>query len=107
MKGKYLLEVRNLKKSYEISNSILKKNKNYLNAVNDLNFYVREGETLGIVGESGSGKSTTANLIVQLLDPTSGEIIFNGEDLTKLNAKDLRKKRSEIQIIFQDPFSAL
>lgn len=63
-----------------------------------------EGETLGIVGESGCGKSTTGNLIGQLLDATEGEILFEGVDLTKLKGEVLRKKRADIQMVFQDPF---
>ena len=81
--------------------------KQYLRAVDGIDFKVKQGETLGIVGESGCGKSTTGNLIMHLLDKTEGEIIFEGVELSSLSAEELRKKRSEIQMIFQDPFSSL
>lgn len=103
----HLLEVKGLKKAFDVSEGFLKRKKQYLYAVDGLDFFVDEGETLGIVGESGCGKSTTGNLIGQLLDPTEGEIIFQGEDLTKLKGEVLRKKRAEIQMVFQDPFSSL
>lgn len=107
MTGKgHLLEVRGLKKSFEVKSGFLKRNKNDLKAVNDVSFFI-DAETLGIVGESGCGKSTTGNMIVQLLEPTAGEIYFEGEDITKLKGEALRKKRSDIQIIFQDPYSSL
>lgn len=107
MKQNHLLEVRGLKKAFDISEGFLKRKKQFLYAVDGLEFYVDEGETLGIVGESGCGKSTTGNLIGQLLDATEGEILFEGEDLTKLKGETLRKKRADIQMVFQDPFSSL
>ncbi|RHW39546.1 ATP-binding cassette domain-containing protein [Lysinibacillus yapensis] len=103
----YLLEVKGLKKYFDVSEGWLKKEKQYLKAVDDIDFYVKQGETLGIVGESGCGKSTTGNLIMQLLDKTEGEILFEGVDLSTLKGEALRKKRAEIQMIFQDPFSSL
>ncbi len=102
-----LLEVKGLKKYFDISEGLFKKEKHYLRAVDGIDFYVKQGETLGIVGESGCGKSTTGNLIMQLLDKTEGEIIFEGVDLSTLSKEELRKKRAEIQMIFQDPFSSL
>lgn len=103
----YLLEVKGLKKYFDISEGWFKKEKHYLKAVDDIDFFVKKGETLGIVGESGCGKSTTGNLIMQLLEKTEGEIIFEGVDLNTLTGENLRKKRAEIQMIFQDPFSSL
>lgn len=103
----YLLEVRGLKKYFDISEGWFKRKKQYLRAVDGVDLKVRPGETLGIVGESGCGKSTTGNLIMRLLEPTEGEIIFDGVDLSKLSSTELRKKRSDIQMIFQDPFSSL
>ncbi|WP_077215024.1 ABC transporter ATP-binding protein [Bacillus dakarensis] len=103
----YLLEVRGLKKYFDVSEGLFKKRKSFVRAVDNIDFFVKPGETLGIVGESGCGKSTTGNLIMQLLDKTEGEIIFEGVDLGKLSGEKLRRKRAEIQMIFQDPFSSL
>ncbi len=106
-KEKYLLEVKGLKKSFDVSEGWFKRKKQYLRAVDGVDLFVKEGETLGIVGESGCGKSTTGNLIMHLLEPTEGEIIFDGMNLSKLSSEELRKKRADIQMIFQDPFSSL
>lgn len=95
-----ILEVRNLKKYFKTSRGML-------HAVDDVSFTIERGKTLGIVGESGCGKSTTGRSILRLLEPTSGEVIFEGQDITKLSAEEMRKKRKEMQIIFQDPFSSL
>lgn len=93
-----LLEVIDLKKYFETKNGLL-------HAVEGVNFYIEEGKTLGVVGESGCGKSTLGRLVIRLLDPTDGKIIFDGKDITNLKSKvSLRK---EMQIIFQDPFSSL
>lgn len=106
-KEEYLLEVKGLKKYFDVTEGMFKKERQYLRAVDNIDFFVKQGETLGIVGESGCGKSTTGNLVMQLLDKTEGEIIFEGVDLGKLKGEALRKKRAEIQMIFQDPFSSL
>ncbi len=103
----YLLEVRNLSKYFDVGSSFLKRKPVYLRAVDDVSFKIRAGETLGIVGESGCGKSTLGNVIIRLLEPTSGQVFFEGEDFTALPAKELRGKRANIQMIFQDPFSSL
>ncbi|MFD1204812.1 ABC transporter ATP-binding protein [Sporosarcina contaminans] len=100
-----LLEVQNLKKHFEVSDGFRKKK--LLKAVDGINFYLNEGETLGIVGESGCGKSTTGNLLIHLLEKTDGKIIFNGKDLDQLTKEEMRKSRADIQMIFQDPFSSL
>lgn len=102
-----LLEVKGLKKHFDVTEGIFTRNKQYLRAVDGIDFYVKEGETLGIVGESGCGKSTTGKLIVQLEEPTEGSIIFEGENLSELSERQLRDKRKNFQMIFQDPFSSL
>src|SRR5205085_3869226 len=78
-----------------------------VHAVEDVSFTVRRGETLGLVGESGCGKSTTARLMLRLLDPTAGTIRFEGRDISRLSARSLRPLRREMQMIFQDPYSSL
>lgn len=102
-----LLKVNNLKKYFPIRKGILGKEQGNVKAVDDVSFYVYEGETLGIVGESGCGKSTTGRIIMKLLDPTEGSIEFEGKDLTKLSNAEMRKARREIQMVFQDPFASL
>jgi peptide/nickel transport system ATP-binding protein len=95
-----ILEVRNLTKYF-------KTKKGLLHAVDNISFTLERGKTLGIVGESGCGKSTIGRSILRLIEPTSGEIIFNGEDLMKLNTLQMRSMRTKMQIIFQDPYSSL
>ncbi len=102
-----LLEVENLKTHFPIKKRFLKKEKQFVKAVDGLNFYVNKGETLGIVGESGCGKSTMGRSILRLIEPTEGRIIFQGKEITSLNDKDLRKMRGEMQIVFQDPYASL
>lgn len=103
----YLLEIQGLKKYFDVTDSLFTREKQFLRAVDGVDLKVKKGETLGIVGESGCGKSTTGNLIVKLLEPTEGKIIFDGHDLSQLSLKAMREKRSDIQMIFQDPFSSL
>ena len=98
--GRTLLEVKHLKKYFNVPAGVL-------HAVDDVSFTIEEGKTLGIVGESGCGKSTTGRAILRLIEPTSGEVIFNGIDVAKLNKKEMREMRKEMQLIFQDPFSSL
>lgn len=98
--AKEFLRVENLKKYF-------KTKKGQLHAVDGIDFSIEKGKTLGLVGESGCGKSTAGRLIVRLIEPTDGKIIFNGQDITRLNSKDMRILRKEMQIIFQDPFSSL
>ncbi|MEK3973933.1 ABC transporter ATP-binding protein [Psychrobacillus sp. FSL K6-1267] len=102
-----LLEVENLKTHFPIKKRFLKKEKQFVKAVDGLNFYVNKGETLGIVGESGCGKSTMGRSILRLIEPTEGRITFQGKEITSLNDKDLRKMRGEMQIVFQDPYASL
>jgi oligopeptide/dipeptide ABC transporter ATP-binding protein len=103
-----LIEVRNLVKHFPITRGILfQRQIGAVKAVDDISFEVRRGETLGIVGETGCGKSTTARLLVRLLDPTAGAITFDGEDITRLKGQRLKQLRREMQMIFQDPYSSL
>ena len=95
-----LLEVNNLKKYFQVSAG-------QLHAVDDINFTLDEGKTLGVVGESGCGKTTLGRVIVHLLDATDGQICFEGKDVTNPNKKELKKAREKMQIIFQDPYSSL
>jgi peptide/nickel transport system ATP-binding protein len=104
---KPLLQVQNLCTWYPIKKGLFGKAKNYVKAVDDITFDVFPGETLGLVGESGCGKTTLGRSILRLVEPSSGNIIFDGTDLTQLGKGDLRKMRRDVQIIFQDPYSAL
>ncbi|MEH7123774.1 dipeptide ABC transporter ATP-binding protein [Bacillus sp. JJ1773] len=104
---KILLEVKGLKKHFISSKGFFSSEKTTVRAVDGLNFFVKQGETLGIVGESGCGKSTTGQMIMKLLEPTEGEIWFNNQNLNDLNKEQIRKIRRDLQIIFQDPFSSL
>jgi ABC-type oligopeptide transport system ATPase subunit len=103
-----LVEVRNLVKHFPITRGIVfQRQIDAVHAVDDVSFDVLRGETLGLVGETGSGKSTTARLITRLLQPTSGELRFEGEDILKLKGHALKALRREVQMIFQDPYSSL
>lgn len=103
----HLLEVHHLKKYFPITAGVFSRKVGEVRAVDDLSFVVRKGETLGIVGESGCGKSTTGKLLLRLLEPTSGEIYFEGEDILRLPAETLRQKRKQMQMVFQDPYASL
>ncbi|MDA0691093.1 MAG: dipeptide ABC transporter ATP-binding protein [Nitrospinae bacterium] len=103
----HLLEVKNLKKHFEVRGSFLKKNASNVRAVDGISFVLKEGETLGLVGESGCGKSTAARAILRLVEPTSGEILYKGTDLLRLCHKEMQPLRREMQIIFQDPNASL
>ncbi len=102
-----LLRVNNLKKHFPIKKGMFGKTVGYVKAVDDVSFYVHEGETLGIVGESGCGKSTTGRVLMRLLEPTEGDIEFDGKDLTSLSNEEMRKTRRDIQMVFQDPYASL
>ncbi len=104
---KPLVEIKHLKKYYPIKKGILSRTVGHVKAVDGLNFDIYPGETLALVGESGCGKSSTGRTIVKLEEPTDGQIIFNGNDLSSLNGSELRKVRLNLQIIFQDPYSSL
>ncbi|TXB67295.1 ABC transporter ATP-binding protein [Vicingus serpentipes] len=102
-----VLQIKNLKTYFPINKGIFGKPKDYVKAVNDVTFDVYPGETLGLVGESGCGKTTLGRTILKLVEPTSGQIIFEGNDLTHLGSKEMREYRKKLQIIFQDPYSSL
>ena len=102
-----LLEVRNLTKYYERKAGLFRGKAGVVKAVDGVSFTVKPGETLGLVGESGCGKTTTGRAILRLIEPTSGDVIFDGQDVIRLGAEPLRKLRRRMQIIFQDPFSSL
>lgn len=105
--SEYILEVENLNKYFTITKNILGKPLTVLKAVNDVSFKVKKGTTIGVVGESGCGKTTLGRTVLRLYDPDGGKIVFNGDDITKLKRKDMRKYRTRIQLIFQDPYSSL
>ena len=102
-----LLEVRHLRKSFPIQKSLLGKVQKELVAVDDVSFKLKAGETLGIVGESGCGKTTMGRTILKLHQPSGGQILFDGEDITNYNRSAMRHLRTDMQIIFQDPYSSL
>jgi len=102
-----LLEVKNLQKHFPIHGGIFYRQIAKVHAVENVSFTVNAGETVGLVGESGCGKSTVGRTILRLYDPTSGSIEFNGVDIASLDAKEMRKQRENLQIIFQDPFESL
>ncbi|MFJ7828207.1 ABC transporter ATP-binding protein [Psychrobacillus sp. NPDC096623] len=102
-----LLKVEGLKKYFPVRTGLLGKHTGNVKAVDDISFFVNEGETLGIVGESGCGKSTTGRMLMRLLEPTEGKVTFNGKELTNVSKDEMRKARREIQMVFQDPYASL
>jgi len=105
--GKILLEVNNVKKHFPFKKGLFNRKPGYVKAVDGVSFTITEGETLSIVGESGCGKSTTGRVLMKLLEPTEGSIIFEGKDITNLSADEIRPYRKEFQMIFQDPYASL
>ncbi|MBI4447613.1 dipeptide ABC transporter ATP-binding protein [Candidatus Woesearchaeota archaeon] len=102
-----LLEVKNLKKYFPIKSGIIARTEAFVHAVDNVSFTISRGETLGLVGESGCGKSTTGRAILSLLGACEGEVLFEGQDILKLKGEAMRKKRKDMQLIFQDPYSSL
>lgn len=101
------MSIKNLTKYFPIKKGVFRSTVGWIKAVDNISFDIYQGETLGLVGESGCGKSTTALTILRLEEPTSGEIIFQGKNITKINKKEMRSLRKDLQIIFQDPYSSL
>lgn len=103
----YILEAKNIKKYFPIKGGVLKRTVGHVKAVDDVSLSIIKGETLGVVGESGSGKSTLGRVILRLMEPTEGHILFENEDISKLSNRQLRPYRRDMQIVFQDPFASL
>lgn len=102
-----LLQVENLTKHFPIQRGLFKRTVGHVRAVDDVSFSVMPGETLGLVGESGCGKSTTARMLMRLIEPTSGSIRFDGRELHTMSKSDIRAARKDLQIVFQDPYASL
>lgn len=104
---KVLLEVQKVKKEFVTSKSLTGKPLKIVHAVDSVDLTIYEGETIGVVGESGCGKSTLGRCILQLIRPTAGNVLYRGEDITKLNKEQMRQMRRKMQLIFQDPYASL
>ncbi len=101
------MQANHIKKYFPIKGGILKHTIGHVKAVDDISLSIKKGETLGLVGESGSGKSTLGRVLLRLLEPTEGEVLFEGTDISHLNNRKLRKYRKDMQMVFQDPFASL
>jgi peptide/nickel transport system ATP-binding protein/oligopeptide transport system ATP-binding protein len=106
-KGEALVEVKNLVKYFPVRAGLLQRVVNQVKAVDDVSFFVRKGETLGLVGESGCGKTTVGRTMLRLIEPTSGSVNFNGKDVFAMKPRELKTARRDMQIIFQDPYASL
>ena len=105
--GQPLLDVKDLRKYFPIRGGLMSRVVANVQAVNDVSFSLKRGEVVGLVGESGSGKTTVGRSLLRLIEPSGGEVVFNGTDITKLSRGQMRDYRREMQIIFQDPFASL
>ncbi|MCX7885613.1 MAG: ABC transporter ATP-binding protein [Caloramator sp.] len=106
-KSEFLIEIKNLKKYFPVKKGIFKTSPSYVKAVDDVSFGIKKGETLGLVGESGCGKTTCGRTILKLYEPTSGEILYDGRNITSLSVNQMLPYRRKMQIIFQDPYASL
>jgi oligopeptide/dipeptide ABC transporter ATP-binding protein len=106
-KGETLVEVKNLVKFFPVRAGLLQRVVNQVKAVDDVSFFVRKGETLGLVGESGCGKTTVGRTMLRLIEPTAGSVSFDGKDVFTLKPRELKAVRRDMQIIFQDPYASL
>ena len=107
LNGRNLVEVRNLVKHFPVRAGVLQRVAAWVQAVDDVSFFVRKGETLGLVGESGCGKTTVGRTMLRLIEPTSGSATFEGQEIFTLRGRELKAMRRNMQIIFQDPYSSL
>jgi oligopeptide/dipeptide ABC transporter ATP-binding protein len=107
MENEQIVKVKNIKEYFPIRKGIFSTVKEHVKAVDDVNFFIRKGETFGLVGESGCGKTTLGRTIIQLISPTAGSVYFMGNNLSKISKSELRKLRLHMQIVFQDPSSSL
>src|SRR5436190_13939196 len=104
--GEILVEVNNLVKYFPVRSGLLQRVVNQVKAVDDVSFFIRKGEILGMVGESGCGKTTVGRTMLRLIEPTGGSVKFEGKDLFSLTPRELKATRRNMQIIFQDPYAS-